>query len=273
MPSTAVFALIPHFGRDEVSNQWLRRCVESLLQQTVALDGIIVVDDASPCTPMPVVNAFSGVSLYRNTRNTGPFSIIDRVFAQVGADALLLQDSDDWSGPDRLQLLRDGMHQLRADIVGCQIQAVSADGLPLPGTMDQKPFRPREALLENPVTHPLILPSALVSCAFVRRIGGFSTGLRFGADSEFVRRASFGGRVRNISDTCYFRRIHPDSLTQAPSTGFGSPARVAVQKTLQDHARTLAAEFQRGGPMDLRPQHVSPPVQLQHVVGPAVPGL
>lgn len=268
-----VFALIPHFGRDAISNQWLGQCIKSLLEQTVILDSIIVVDDDSPCVPDSIVRTFSGVSLYRNLDNTGPFSIIDRVFNGVGSDYILLQDSDDWSSPDRLKRLLDGTRRWQSDIVGCQMSTVSDTGLPLESTFDHLPFDPRAALLKKPTAHPIILPSSLISCAFFRSIGGLSTGLRFGADSEFVRRACFAGNVRNIPQACYFRRIHPGSLTQSPSTSYGSSARLAVQKLIQDHARSLVASYQRGSPLDFRPQWTSQPAQLRHVLGPAVSGL
>jgi glycosyltransferase involved in cell wall biosynthesis len=269
-----VFTAVPHYGLDERSNRWLQQCIESLLAQTVPLQAIIVVDDQSPCSPEPVVRRYPSVSLLRNATNTGPFAILDHVLSHVSADALLFQDSDDWSTPDRLHVLLAAMRKWNAGMVGCQVHCVyenpeldhGSDSAPLP-------HEPRAALLEKPTLHSLLLPSALISCAFAREIGGFSSGLKFGADSEFVRRAIFGGEVRNVAETGYFRRIHARSLTQAAATGFGSSARLAVQQRVQEHARALVKSYREGGAIDLAPLVRAPPTRFVHVLGPSVAGL
>ena len=142
MPSDTISALIPHYGFSPTSNRWLSQCIRSLLEQTTPLDRVIVVDDVSPCPPEDTVRAFPEVSLYRNSHNTGPFTMIDRVFADIDSDYILLQDSDDWSSPDRLELLLSGMRNWQTDVIGCQVSAVSAVGDPLESAPDQLPSDP-----------------------------------------------------------------------------------------------------------------------------------
>jgi glycosyltransferase involved in cell wall biosynthesis len=270
----AIHCVIPHFGVDERANDWLRQCLASLLAQTVPLQAIIVVDDDSPHSPEPVVRGFPSVSLMRNASNTGPFAILDLAVSRLGADALLLQDSDDWSAPDRLELLLATMRRTQADIVGCQVQMVYEDPELAPAADAlAMPRDPRAMLLEHPTAHTMLLPSALLSREFACAIGGFSSGLKFGADSEFVRRAVFGGVARNIDDVRYFRRIHARSLTRAPATGFGSPARLALQQQVQARAKSLVNAYRTGEPLDLSPLLRSPPTILSRVLGPPVPGL
>jgi glycosyltransferase involved in cell wall biosynthesis len=269
----AVFSIVPHYGVDETSNRWLRQCLESLLVQTVPLQAIVVVDDCSPHAPDPVLRRFPSVTLMRNAGNTGPFAILDHALSRVAADALLLQDSDDWSAPDRHEKLLATMRLRNAQLVGCQIRMVCDEPELAPAVDDVvMPPEPRLVLLENPTAHTMLLPSTLVSCAFARRIGGFSSGFKFGADSEFVRRAIFAGTVRNIDEAAYFRRIHARSLTRAPATGFGSPARLAVQKMVQAQAKALVYAYLAGEPLDLSPLARSPPTRFSHVLGPVVPG-
>jgi glycosyltransferase involved in cell wall biosynthesis len=268
-----IFSVVPHYGVDEDSNRWLQQCIESLLAQSTPVQAIVVVDDCSPHSPDPVVRCFPSVTLMRNAGNTGPFAILDHAFSQVSADAILLQDSDDWSAPDRLETLHAAMRQWHADIVGCQVQMVYEDPELVPGAdAIELPPEPRAMLLDNPVAHTLLLPSALVSCAFARRIGGLSSGLRFGADAEFVRRAVLTGVARNIAGTGYFRRVHARSLTRAAATGFGSPARLALQKQVQAQARALVSAYRANEPIDLTPLARSTPTRFTHVLGPAVAG-
>jgi hypothetical protein len=55
---------------------------------------------------------------------------------------------------------------------------------------------------------------------------------------EFVYRASFFLRLRNVNEFLYIRRIRADSLTQAPETGIFLPAREA-------HSAALRSDFER----------------------------
>lgn len=272
-PVTRVLALVPHLGRDAEADGWLAQAIESLLAQTVRLDGIVVVDDVSPHAPDAVVARYPEVSLYRNRCNTGPFAIYETVFARTHADAVLLQDSDDWSLPDRLQRLLVPF-EAGFELAGGQIDHVPEPGEPHAGPdLASLPLDPRAALLKQPTLHTLLLTSGLVSVALVRRLGGFASGMRISGDSEFVRRAAFGGRVCNVRETVYVRRLHARSLTRAPETGFGSPVRIAAQQLTQARARELARDFLAGAPLDLLPMEYGDAARLSHVLGPRIPGL
>lgn len=270
---TRVLGLIPHLGRDAAGDAWLAQAIESLLAQTVPLAAIMVVDDVSPRRPDAVVARYPQVSLYRNDRNTGPFAISETVFAHAQADAVLLQDSDDWSLPDRLERLL-GPFNAGYELVGGQVDHVPEPGQPHEGPdLAGLPLDPREALLRRPTAHTLLLTSALVSVGLARRLGGFASDMRINGDSEFVRRAVFGGRACNIAETIYVRRLHAQSLTRAPETGFGSPVRKAAQQLVQARARELAQAFLAGQPLDLSPMHQGQAAHLSHVAGPRIPGL
>ena len=270
---TRVLALIPHLGRDAHADAWLARAIESLLAQTVAVQGIVVVDDVSPHPPDALIARYPQVSLYRNRCNTGPFAIRATVFARTHADAVLLQDSDDWSLPDRLQRLLVP-YEAGFELVGGQVDHVPEPGEPHEGPdLAALPLDPRAALLKQPTAHTLLLTSGLVSVALVRRLGGFASDMRINGDSEFVRRAAFGGRVCNVSETVYVRRLHAQSLTRAPETGFGSPVRTAAQQLVQARARELARDVLAGEPLDLSPMQRGDAAHLSHVSGPRIPGL
>jgi glycosyltransferase involved in cell wall biosynthesis len=270
---TQVLGLIPHLGRDEADDRWLAQAIESLLAQTVPLDAIMVVDDASPRPPDSVLARYPGVSLYRNGDNTGPFAISEAVFARAPFDAVLLQDSDDWSLPDRLQRLL-AAYESGFELVGGQVEHVPEPGQPNEGPdLARLPLDPRAELLQRPTAHTLLLTSGLVSVALARRLGGFAASMRINGDSEFVRRAVFGGRACNIAETVYVRRLHAKSLTRAPHTGFGSPARAAAQQLVQARARVLARDFLAGVPLDLAPMQSGIPATLSHVMGPLIPVL
>src|SRR5690606_26522069 len=56
---------------------------------------------------------------------------------------------------------------------------------------------------------------------------------RFGTDSEFVARLEQHGKSFYKEENAkFFRRVHPDSLTQHPETGMKSEARQALKAEL-----------------------------------------
>ena len=62
--------------------------------------------------------------------------------------------------------------------------------------------------------------------------GGLSTHHVFANDTQFMLRAFFTMKIRNVDEFLYIRRRHPKSLTNSPDTDFDNPLR-----------RTLDAEW------------------------------
>ena len=120
---SSVLALIPHFRCEE----WLDDCLQSLLDQTRLLDGIVVIDDASDDPPLDIVERYPGVTLLHAERNVGPYRLIQQVMEDTHYDAYLFQDADDWSAPDRLELLLDGAERTGAELIGTQELRVFCD--------------------------------------------------------------------------------------------------------------------------------------------------
>ena len=86
--------------------------------------------------------------------------------------------------------------------------------------------------------HTLLLPTSAGRRDAIRAAGGFSTIRTFNSDLEFVFRAFFSLKLRNVDEFLYIRRSRAGSLTQAPETGILSPAREA-------HSAALRKDFER----------------------------
>jgi hypothetical protein len=82
--------------------------------------------------------------------------------------------------------------------------------------------------------HPLLHPTSVVRVDAFRRSGGFSTARRFGADLQFLLRAHFSMRIRNVDAFLYLRWKRPGSLTTSPGTGLGEPERAALARRWKD---------------------------------------
>jgi glycosyltransferase involved in cell wall biosynthesis len=257
-----VLALIPQFECD----QFLDDCLASLCAQTRPLDGIVVIDDASPEPPLEIVRRYAGVTLLRSDRNAGPYRLVQQVIDDTDYDAYLFQDADDWSAPDRLERLLEHAEREGADMIGSQEVRIFCDepqAIPIQWPLDgNEPFK------ERPTAFPLLHPTTLVGRELVKAAGGYSTGLRFGGDAEFLRRAHYVGRCVNTSHHGYFRRIRQGSLTTAPATAIGTPARKKLMEETFARAASNAERVARGDAPDLSPLRTGERVELRRLAGP-----
>lgn len=264
--NSTVAALVPHYRCEE----WLADCLESLVTQTRPLQSIVVIDDNSTPPPVEIVRRFPQVTLYasQEKKNVGPYRLVQEVINNTNYDAYLFQDADDWSAEDRLELLLDEAERTGAELIGSQeVRILCDEGEVVPFSY---PLDANASLVEQPVGFPLLHPTSLVSRDLVLRIGGFATGLRFGGDSEFLRRAGHAARVVNIPHYSYFRRIRGGSLTMAADTGFQSTERQRLMVALHERAKDNAALVAKGKVPNLAPHAIAPAVKLKLIAGPGL---
>jgi glycosyltransferase involved in cell wall biosynthesis len=263
-PNSTVLALIPHFKCE----QWLDDCLASLRGQTRPLDGIVVIDDSSGNPPVEIVKRHPRVTLLHAAENVGPYRLIQQVMEDTDYDAYLFQDADDWSAPERLEKLLEGAAATGAELIGSQEMRVFCDepeAIPIAWPLDgNAPFE------ERATAFSCLHPTSLVSRDLVMAIGGFASGLRFGGDAEFLRRAHWIATVANVPYHGYLRRIRQNSLTTAPGTAIGTPVRKQLMEETFARANANAELIAAGKEPDLSPLRVAPPIELQHIAGPAL---
>ena len=260
-----VLAVVPYWRCE----RWLPRCLHSLVNQTRLLTNIVVIDDGSEILPTEIVKAFPEVTLLssRHSPQVGPYRLVQSVVEQVDYTAFLFQDADDWSSCDRLQTLLKTARLHCAEVVGSQEVRVLEPEKTLQAV--GYPMNVNIAMRRAP-GHGLLHPTSLVTRNILKRVGGFATGLRFGADSEFLLRAHWVARIVNSAEFCYFRRKRPESLTTAEETGLESPARQLLTKKIKQKAIERKHVISRGYEPDLQPLSTAPSVSLEPICGPAL---
>jgi glycosyltransferase involved in cell wall biosynthesis len=259
---STVLALIPHFECE----QYLDDCLAALSAQTRPLDGIVVIDDVSARSPVDIVARYPNVTLLQADENSGPYRLVQQVINDTDYDAYLFQDADDWSAPDRLERLLAHAEEHGADMVGSQEVRIFCDEpevVPI-----QWPLDGNEPFQERPTAFPLLHPTTLVSRAAMMAAGGYSMGLRFGGDAEFLRRVHYVARCVNTPHHGYYRRVRQGSLTTAPATAIGTPARKQLMEETFARANANAEAVARGGQPDLSPLRPGPPIKLRRLCGP-----
>jgi glycosyltransferase involved in cell wall biosynthesis len=261
-----VMVIAPYYKCEE----WLSRCLESLVTQTRLPDAVVVVDDNSQQPPIDIVKQFPLVTLMTTGENVGPYRIIQQVIENTDFDAYMFQDADDWSSMDRLELLLKEAERTGAQLVGSQeLRVICPAGFPGIHQLQPVcyPLDVNRALKEKP-GHGLLHPTSIVSRDLIRRVGGFATGLRFGGDTEFLLRAVYLAPIVNIPRFCYYRRHRPGSLTTNPHSGLNSPIRKELFDILKNRARENMRRLKNGQSLLLKPLKLRPPVELKYLCGP-----
>lgn len=259
---SSVLAIVPHFRCEP----WLADCLDSLVRQTRPLDGIVVIDDGSGEPPIEIVRRFPQVTLLASEENVGPYRLSQAAIDHTAYDGYLFQDADDWSLPTRLELLLAEAERSGAAMVGCQgYRLITAEGEVVPLTF---PLDVNAALTRRPTIHALMHPSSIVSRDLVTRVGGYATGLRFGADTEFEHRAVHVARLKNIPHFAYVVRNRPNSLTSSAETGLRSSQRTELKGVEFARAAANATRVVEGMPPVLEPLATAPSARLAHVIGP-----
>jgi glycosyltransferase involved in cell wall biosynthesis len=255
---------VPHYRCKE----WLSDTLSSLVGQSHRPDGIVVIDDCSSPPPTEIVQRFPEVTLLAAAENVGPYRLIQQVIGETDYDAYLFQDADDWSSPDRLETLLAEAERTGAEMVGSnEMRLLCDEGKVVPWSY---PRDVNAAIQSCPNVYPMVQHTALVSRDLVMRLGGFASGMRFGGDTEFLRRAHFAATIVNVPQYLYFRRIRTGSLTTAPETGFQSLERKRTHGRIWGRARANRRAVARGEAPNLAPYVTAGPVLLEHRLGPGL---
>ncbi len=202
-----------------------------------------------------LAESFPWAEFYRSEpHSNGPYVSRER-FIRTGATPIVMfQDSDDAPTLSRRSVLVSQLLESGADLMGSHElhvnevwRKVLAVRYPLDAT----------SALAAGDGHTLLLPTSAGRRQAIEAAGGFSTNRTFNSDLEFMYRASFFLKLRNVDEFLYIRRSRAGSLTQAPETGILSPARQAHSAALRhDFERTKRKELSLEGSV-LKTQHRS----------------
>ena len=221
--------VIPFRGQIE----YLDAAIESVLGQDGAETVVHLVDDASQDDTDAVLrywNTHPHVRVYRNSRNIGQYASFNNVSEYFETNFAAVQDADDISLPHRFQVSGNLLRLCDADFFGGAMEQFGDTGL-LAATIAERPVRASRYPQTFWIGYFLMKPTAFFRVATFRSVGGYTDlgGPRYnraGLDTEFLIRTYYAGVRFAISREVVCRhRIHQDSATQAPATGFGSQIR------------------------------------------------
>jgi glycosyltransferase involved in cell wall biosynthesis len=235
--------IVPHFH----CATYLAESVASVLVQTYRNLRLVVADDHSPdddwITALAPWKGDRRLTLLRASRNVGPLRLKNVVIESVSTPYIGFQDADDVSEPDRFARQLAVLERGRADLVGCGYRIIDAQG-----NSQGVRHMPRNGNLVHRLGRKTIAlhPATVVRREVFTRLSGFDGTADFGSDTDFQLRVAWLYRIRNLRSPLYRYRAWAASLTAAPTTGFGSPARDECMRRMAEleqrrrHARGRA---------------------------------
>jgi glycosyltransferase involved in cell wall biosynthesis len=228
-----VTVILPHYRCE----RFLADAVSSILRQTWQDLQLVVVDDASSTDHWrEVLDPFAQdprLGLYRTSSTVGPYRIANRIIATIDTALVAFQDADDVSHPTRIEHELDLLYSTPADIVGCRFDYIDEAGRRLSRLRWTHALFRRDIRLNRLAHHP----ASVVRRSVYETLGGYDGTTRFGADTDFMLRASHMFRIHNSSRILYSLRLREASLTNNPITGAGSPLRRRYKSELRHRAR------------------------------------
>lgn len=219
----SVVVSMPFFG----CHEWVRQAVASILGQTRDDLRLVVVNDADPTPPWPLLGDIRDDRLIRFDlpENRGRYFADAVVLAATDDEWFAVQDPDDWACPDRLEVAIDA----------------ATTGVALAPATDWKHKGPRvlRQRIAEPVTRDRVQVTAIGWLGGVMRrdrveaVGGSHPGYRVAYDNLFTNLLKLGP-WDVVDKPLVNKRRRFGGLSTAPATAMRS------QYRQQQHERRLA---------------------------------
>lgn len=234
-PTVAV--IIPTYNRAHCVGE----AIQSVLDQTVPADEIIVIDDGSTDNTPEVLSAFGDRIVVITQPNAGVSAARNAGIARATSEWIAFLDSDDIWYPNRIEVLqRDvhavqdaGVHVANIDFVGCSYRKSLFEL--------QNQTYPRDRCVKAPNGVEIILKICSLPTSALRRqwiiaIGGFNISRAYAEDLELLMRLAFVGPWLVTSATVGEARRFADDNGALARLGKSEPSRAlaANVEILQD---------------------------------------
>jgi GT2 family glycosyltransferase/tetratricopeptide (TPR) repeat protein len=199
---------------------WLRRCLESVLQQDRGPDWaeIVVVDDASPDDAAErICNGFDGrVRYLRNPCNLGLIGNHNHCLAIARGTFVHILHQDDFVEPGFYDALLAPLERDERLVAGFSHNRFIDGDDRVHATID--PPRPPRGVLHNwhvrlSLELRIQFPSIIVRRSAYHQVGGFFPARRFSFDWDLWNRVAHAGPVWYEPRPLAMYRIHPSSAT------------------------------------------------------------
>jgi glycosyltransferase involved in cell wall biosynthesis len=252
-----VVVSMPFYG----CHRWLRQSVDSILAQTYRDLLLVVVNDADPEPPWPLLADIDDPRLIRfdMPENRGRYFADAVIFEATRPELWAMQDPDDWAEPDRFERMVPLARKHGAafaptlefpdvallDVFPGAARALASFARSKDGQPVVTDARYREPAASR-MRHHIGYGSGVISGERIALVGGFHAGLRMGFDTYLMNAVKLLGPFGLDAKPLQNKRRRPNSLTTDAETRAGSPERTRVRRLLKAMYRTAHARHVGG---------------------------
>lgn len=230
---------------------YLRDCIESVLNQTLRPDEVIVVDDGSTDGSREIIESF-GVSVRAVFQaNQGTYATLNAAAGLARGDWIAIQNSDDLWEHEKLERQRAlAAAHPEVGLVHTDLVCIDAEGAEFPRPPTVPDFAGPAVCEMLPAmlhTMPVIISSVIVSRAAWERCGPFDPRFRGGGDIDLCLRVSQAYPFGYVREPLVRVRKHRDNAgtntDRLPARWIDDDWQILCERTLPESARIL---FERG---------------------------
>jgi len=213
--------------------RFVKRAIQSVLEQTFADFEFVIVDDGSTDeTPAILRECAARDERIRiiSRPNTGIVGALNDGLAAATGKYLARIDADDWSAPGRFELQ---VQRLDSDprlvAVGCGAVVVDPDGERLgefPVPLEHEEIEAQHLAGESSIHHPAVM----MRTQAVRQVGGYREGFCPAEDFDLWVRLGEVGRLANLADYLITKRLTEDGIVGSTLERQGQ----VIERILQD---------------------------------------
>lgn len=198
-----ISVIIPFYN----AHKYIFAAVESILSQSVPVNEIIIIDDASECGLTSVKFAQDKIKIIRFSENKGVAAARNEGIRQAKGNILAFLDADDLWCAQKLSNQLEILHEdPRIEAVYGYVKQFASPELPLEAV--------RKYCIDTEARTGYLAGSLLVKKEAFLRAGFFNEDFRTGEFIEWRARAIRKGITEAvIEDVVLLRRIHGENLT------------------------------------------------------------
>lgn len=215
----------------------IKMAAESILNQTWDNIELIIIDDASEDSTWDIISEIAKkdkrVKLLRNSENLGPYVSKNRGARIAKGDYITGHDSDDWAHPQRIEI--QTRYLIDNDELACLsgMLRINQNGLLVN-------FNKIGTNTKDGITRSAFI-SLMINNHFFRNVLGYWDNVRFGADSELIKRIEViqGKPISHIYKPTMLCLDNPNGLTNHPV--FGHSQNVGISQIRLDYKNSFLA--------------------------------
>lgn len=194
------------------AEKYIDICLDALCRQTYPNIEIIVCDDASKDNSWPILNSWaekdSRVKILKNAQNLFSAATRNRCFEQAHGDYFAIQDIDDISKPNRIEVLLNEILSDDVDFVSSGVDNFDQDPSVITSQTFHKTVYPSKYNFLWGVS--FFHPATLFKKECIQKVGGYRVAkeTRRGQDYDlFMRLYASGYRGKNLKQSLYLYRL------------------------------------------------------------------